>query len=52
VSYPRLTTCASSVELHNSILEGDVMRMRQLDAIEVPGNKAVMLQPGGMHIHA
>jgi periplasmic copper chaperone A len=41
---------ANRVELHESRMEGDVMRMRQLDAIEVPADKAVVLQPGGMHI--
>jgi copper(I)-binding protein len=38
------------VELHTSRMEGDVMRMRQVDAIDIPANKAVVLQPGGMHL--
>jgi copper(I)-binding protein len=39
-----------SVELHEMKMEGDVMRMRQIEAIDVPANKAVILQPGGTHI--
>ena len=41
---------SQSIELHTSSMEGDVMRMRQVDAIDVPANKAVVLAPGGMHI--
>ena len=41
---------SQSVELHTSSMDGDVMRMRQVDAIDVPANKAVVLAPGGMHI--
>jgi copper(I)-binding protein len=41
---------SQSVELHTSSMEGDVMRMRQVDAIDLPANKAVVLAPGGMHI--
>ena len=38
------------VELHESTMEGDVMRMRQLEAIPVPSNRVVVLQPNGLHI--
>jgi periplasmic copper chaperone A len=41
---------ARSVELHEMKMDGDVMRMRQLDAIDVPSNKAVVLKPGGLHL--
>ena len=44
------TAAAKSVELHSSTLEGDVMRMRQVDAIDLPANKAIVLQPGGWHL--
>ena len=44
------TAIAQRVELHNMQMEGDVMRMRQVDAIELPTNQAVVLQPGGMHL--
>jgi periplasmic copper chaperone A len=39
-----------SVELHTMSMDGDVMRMRQLDAIELPAGKTVELKPGGLHI--
>lgn len=38
------------VELHEMKMEGDVMRMRQVEAIELPPNKRVELKPGGLHI--
>lgn len=41
---------ARSVELHEMKMEGDVMRMRQLDAIDVPSNQATVLKPGGLHV--
>ena len=31
-------------------MEGDVMRMRQVDAIELPPGATVELKPGGMHL--
>ena len=40
---------ASSVELHEMKLEGDVMKMRALDTLELPAGKAVELKPGGTH---
>lgn len=44
------TEVAKSVELHTMRMEGDVMRMRQLDAIELPAGQTVELKPGGMHL--
>lgn len=41
---------ADAVELHTMSLEGNVMRMRQVDAIDVPPGQSVKLQPGGMHL--
>jgi copper(I)-binding protein len=41
---------AKSVELHRMQMQGDVMRMRQIDAIEIPANKSVALESGGWHI--
>jgi copper(I)-binding protein len=38
------------VEMHTMRMEGDVMRMRQLDTIELPAGKAVELKPGGLHL--
>ncbi len=41
---------ASSVELHTMSMEGDVMRMRQVDGIALPQGKTVQLKPGALHI--
>ncbi len=41
---------ATSVELHSMTMEGDVMRMRKLDAIDVPAGGTVELKPGGLHL--
>jgi copper(I)-binding protein len=41
---------AASVELHSMRMEGDVMRMRQVDAIELPAGQTVELKPGGLHL--
>jgi copper(I)-binding protein len=44
------TTVSSAVELHTLSMEGDVMRMRQVPAIEVPAGGTVELKPGGLHV--
>jgi copper(I)-binding protein len=41
---------AGRVELHNHVHEGDVMRMRRVDAIDLPAGKPVVLAPGGYHV--
>lgn len=41
---------AASVELHEMKMEGTVMRMREVSAVEVPAGQAVELKPGGLHI--
>ena len=41
---------SSAVELHLMTMEGDVMRMRQVDGIALPAGKTVELKPGGLHI--
>ena len=41
---------STSVELHTMTMEGDVMRMRQVDAIELAAGKTVELKPGGYHV--
>ncbi len=40
---------AGSVEMHSMSMDGDVMRMRQLEAIELPAGQTVELKPGGLH---
>lgn len=41
---------ATSVELHTMTMDGDVMRMRQVGAIDIPPGQSVRLHPGGMHV--
>lgn len=44
------TEMASYVELHTTIMDGGVMRMRKLEALDVPGGTTVKLEPGQVHI--
>lgn len=41
---------AGSVEIHSMSMEGDVMKMRQVDAIEIATGQTVELKPGGYHL--
>ncbi|TCI00308.1 copper chaperone PCu(A)C [Roseococcus sp. SYP-B2431] len=41
---------ATRVELHTSLREGDVMRMRPVENIPVPAGGSVTLAPGGLHL--
>jgi hypothetical protein len=41
---------AEKVELHETIRDGDVMRMREVPALMVPAGEAVVLKPGSYHI--
>lgn len=41
---------AAVVELHTHSMDGGVMRMRPVEAIDVPAGGTVALQPGGLHI--
>ena len=42
---------AGAVEIHETVMDGDVMRMQQLtDGLEVPANGQVELKPGGLHV--
>lgn len=38
------------VEIHTHVMDGDMMRMRQLDNLPVPAGEAVTLAPGGHHL--
>ena len=50
----RLIGASSSVsgraEIHTHIMDGDVMKMRRVDAIEVKPGSSVVLGPGGDHL--
>ena len=41
---------AGAVEVHEMKLVDDVMRMRQVTALELPAGKPVALSPGGYHL--
>ncbi|MDD4911325.1 MAG: copper chaperone PCu(A)C [Sideroxydans sp.] len=41
---------AATSELHSMVMEGDLMKMRQVDAIELPAGKAVDLGEAGYHL--
>lgn len=41
---------AGRVELHTHIMDGEVMKMRRVEAIAVGDGKTVLLQPGGDHV--
>ena len=44
------TSAAGMAELHEMRMDGDVMRMRAVDAIELPPGQPVALKPGGLHL--
>lgn len=44
------TPIAGSADVHEMKLDGDVMRMRALERLELPAGKPVQLQPGGLHL--
>lgn len=44
------TPAAAVAEVHEMKMEGDVMRMRAIDSLELPQGVAVELKPGGYHI--
>lgn len=41
---------ANSVQLHLMSMDGNVMKMRQVDDIALPSGKVVDLKPGGYHL--
>ena len=41
---------AEAVELHTHLHEDGVMKMRQVEKIEVPAGSETLLQPGGFHL--
>ncbi len=44
------STAAGSVELHEMKMDGDVMRMRAVDGIDLPAGQPVELKSGGHHL--
>ncbi|MGZ8408442.1 MAG: copper chaperone PCu(A)C [Hyphomicrobium sp.] len=41
---------AAKTEMHTHIIEGDVMRMRAVDGVDLPPGETVEFQPGGLHV--
>jgi copper(I)-binding protein len=41
---------AGTVELHETKMEGGVMKMQPVDGIDIPAKGTVELKPGGLHI--
>lgn len=44
------TSAAAVAEVHEMKMEGDVMRMRAIEALDLPQGVAVELKPGGYHL--
>ncbi|WP_375748476.1 copper chaperone PCu(A)C [Vibrio sp. HN007] len=44
------TPAAGIVELHDHIMDGDVMKMRQVPEIKIPAKGKTVLKPGSLHI--
>ena len=44
------TPVADRAELHTHVKDGDVMRMRQVDAIGIGAHGSANLAPGGLHV--
>ncbi|MGR6859116.1 copper chaperone PCu(A)C [Aliivibrio salmonicida] len=44
------TSAAKKVELHTVIKTDGMMKMREVDTIDISKNSDVMLKPGGLHI--
>jgi copper(I)-binding protein len=51
---PRKLTAVSSpagvAEMHNTIMDNGVMKMRQMEFVEIPAGKTVNFKPKAMHI--
>ena len=44
------TPAAKMVEMHNSVVENGVMRMREMENIEIKPGQTVVLKPNGLHL--
>lgn len=41
---------AERIELHRSVMDGAVMKMERMEAVDVPAGGTVRFQPGGLHL--
>lgn len=44
------TPLAERVEIHTHLMDGDMMKMRQLKSLPIPAGETVSLAPGGHHL--
>lgn len=44
------TPRAAKAELHTMMMDGDIMKMRQVSAVEINPGEPTLLRPGGLHI--
>ena len=44
------SAAAGTVEIHDHINEGGIMKMRRVDGIKLSGEQTVTLKPGGYHL--
>ncbi|GAB1577322.1 copper chaperone PCu(A)C [Bordetella petrii] len=45
-----MSDAAGTTEIHEMALQGDVMKMRQIDGLDLPAGQDVELKPGGYHL--
>lgn len=45
-----VTPVAARVELHSMTMNGGVMKMREMSAVDLPAGQTVVLEPGRMHL--
>jgi copper(I)-binding protein len=44
------TPAAAAVQIHESRVVDDVMRMQRVDGLDIPSGETVELKPGGVHL--
>lgn len=44
------TSLTDNAEVHQMSMDGDVMRMRPVDSVELPAGETVKFKPGGYHV--
>lgn len=44
------TDAAEKAQIHTMTMDGNVMRMRELDRLDIPAGESVAVAPGGIHI--
>lgn len=45
-----ISEVAERVEIHNHVMDGEVMRMEKQDKVLIPSGQTVVFQPGGLHV--